>query len=126
MPIAPGDHERAVEIGSKGGRPKGSTKPKWNNLQDIFGMGTEDWDKLSPLQRTEKCWEWARMILEKVPMVHLTQEQSVDNVVPQDGGTQQHDLAPQVGTANGGAKDKPLAGGTPGLSDAVDPKGIEK
>lgn len=76
MPFKKGDPNINRE-----GRPLGSTKPKWNNIQDLFELTIEEWNELSALQKVDKGLAMMTIILAKVPTVHLTAEESKANVV---------------------------------------------
>jgi hypothetical protein len=76
MPFTKGDPNINRE-----GRPVGTTKPRWNNVQDLFNLTIEEWDALSPVVKVSKGIELMTLILSKVPSIHLTAEESVINVV---------------------------------------------
>ena len=85
MPIPKGDSAAGKAIAAFGaGRPKGSTKPKWNNIQDLFDLTIEEWHKLSPCVKVEKGIRLMEIILAKVPNIHLTAEESVKNVLGEE------------------------------------------
>jgi hypothetical protein len=71
MPFAKGDPNI-----NRAGRPTGSTEKRWNNLQNWYEMMMEGWDDMKGREKFEGAMTGMRMILEKVPSIHLTPEES--------------------------------------------------
>ena len=107
------------------GRPVGSTKPKWNDLQTLLDITIEEWDKLTPLQKVEWGQKQFQMVIDKVPQVHLTQQESVLNALARLGETELDDKPPASSPANGHGENSAVGSGSPGLPPPLDSKGLK-
>lgn len=80
MAFPKGDHERAVELGKLGGRPKGSTDRKWADLRWWFALVENSVGQLKPEKQAEIGIEGMRLLISKMPMLPASPEESRNRV----------------------------------------------